>query len=54
MTLRIMTIAGTETTLDDQALQDFRAVIRGDVFTETEDGYEEALQCLVVQCCLRA
>jgi len=43
MTLRIMTIAGTETTLDDQALQGFRAVIRGDVFTEAEDGYEEAL-----------
>lgn len=38
-----MTLAGTETTLDDRALQEFRAVIRGDVFTQAEDGYEEAL-----------
>ena len=43
MTLNIMTLAGTETTLDDRALQEFRAVIRGDVFTQAEDGYEEAL-----------
>ena len=43
MTLSIMTLEGTQTTLDDQALQEFNAAIRGDVFTQTEDGYEEAL-----------
>ena len=38
-----MTLEGTKTTLDDQTLQEFRRGSRGDVLTETDEGYEEAL-----------
>lgn len=43
MTLNIMTVAGTETTLDHQTLQEFRHAISGEVFTEADEGYPEAL-----------
>ena len=43
MTLSIMTLAGTETTLNHQTLGDFRNAISGDVLTEADEGYPEAL-----------
>lgn len=43
MTLSIMTLEGTETTIDDQCLQNFRHAMLGEVVTPADEGYADAL-----------